>query len=219
MARNVRAQGSHRLAYAPVTVCVPFRTDSTSGTLNDRALVKSSRALGPFPSKPSPARRGPQHSEDLMMRPLVPCCLAFVTVVLAGCGTKTTSAITPSPTATATVSSAAMLAEGKRVFRFDTFGDEQLWTDKLRMHEVIEKNVDPTTALKVGLKVDSEMLPAGILEKVDLKSPATTVALLKMNAVVGVQATIDENNHITRIGVTCALCHSTVDDSLAPGTG
>ena len=112
-----------------------------------------------------------------------------------------------------------LVAEGQRIFRFDTFGDEQLWTDKLRLHEVVEKNVDPTTALKVGLKVDADVLPAGILEKVDLKSPATTVALLKMNAVVGLQATVDANNHITRLGVTCALCHSTVDNSVMPGIG
>ena len=79
--------------------------------------------------------------------------------------------------------------------------------------------MDPTTALKVGLKVDADALPAGILEKVDLKSPATTVALLKMNAVVGLQATVDANNHITRLGVTCALCHSTVDNSVMPGIG
>ncbi|HEX5032585.1 MAG TPA: c-type cytochrome [Candidatus Eisenbacteria bacterium] len=87
------------------------------------------------------------------------------------------------------------------------------------MNEVVEKNVDPTTALSVGLKVDSEVLPPGILEKVDLKSPATTVALLKMNAVVGIQATVDSDNHITRLGITCALCHSTVDNSVMPGIG
>src|SRR5688572_15696962 len=116
-------------------------------------------------------------------------------------------------------SSPSLDNEGQRVFRFETFGDEQLWTDKLRMHEVIEKAVDPTTALKVGLKVDADALPPGILEKVDLKSPATTVALLKMNAVVGLQATVDANNRITRVGVTCALCHSTVDNSVMPGIG
>jgi cytochrome c5 len=116
-------------------------------------------------------------------------------------------------------SSAAEVTEGQRIFRFETFGDEQLWTDKLRLNEVVEKNVDPTTALKVGLKVDADVLPAGILEKVDLKSPATTVALLKMNAVVGLQATVDANNHITRLGVTCALCHSTVDNSVMAGIG
>ncbi|HVR81099.1 MAG TPA: c-type cytochrome [Luteimonas sp.] len=115
--------------------------------------------------------------------------------------------------------SADTIAEGQRIFRFDTFGDEQLWTDTLRLHEVVEKSVDPTTALKVGLKVDADVLPPGILDKVDLKSPATTVALLKMNAIVGLQATVDANNHITKLGVTCALCHSTVDDSVMPGIG
>lgn len=112
-----------------------------------------------------------------------------------------------------------LVAEGQRIFRFDTFGDEQLWTDTLRMHQVVEKSVDPTTALAVGLKVDSSVLPPGLLQKVDLKDPATTVALLKLNAVVGLQASVDADGHITRLGVTCALCHSTVDDSVMPGIG
>lgn len=127
-----------------------------------------------------------------------------------------------SPTASETVTddtSATSLAEGKRVFRDDTYGDEQFWTDTLHLNDVIEKAVDPTTALKVGLKVDADVLPPGILKTVDLKSPATTVALLKMNAIVGVRATVDSNNHITRLGVTCALCHSTVDNSVMPGIG
>ena len=119
----------------------------------------------------------------------------------------------------AETTSPALVAEGQRVFRFDTFGDEQLWTNALRLHEVVEKSVDPLTALKVGLKVDSAVLPPGLLEKVDLKSPATTVALLKMNAIVGIQATVDANDHITQLGVTCALCHSTVDNSVMPGIG
>jgi mono/diheme cytochrome c family protein len=84
---------------------------------------------------------------------------------------------------------------------------------------VVESAVDPTTALAVGLKVDADVLPPGILEKVDLKSPATTVALLKMNAVVGVQAAVDADNRITQLGITCALCHSTVDNSVLPGIG
>ncbi|RPH57517.1 MAG: hypothetical protein EHM89_13810 [Acidobacteria bacterium] len=116
-------------------------------------------------------------------------------------------------------SSPELIAQGQRIFRFDTFGDEQLWTDTLRLHEVVEKNVDPTTALSVGLKVDADVLPPGILQKVDLKSAATTVALLKMNAIVGIQAEVDANNHITRLGVTCALCHSTVDDAVMAGIG
>jgi len=111
------------------------------------------------------------------------------------------------------------VADGQRIFRFDTFGDEQFWTDTLHMNQVVEQSVDPTTALAVGLKVDAAVLPPGILQKVDLKSPATTVALLKMGAVVGIRATVDSNNHITRLGITCALCHSNVDNSVMPGIG
>ena len=109
--------------------------------------------------------------------------------------------------------------EGQKIFRFDTFGDEQLWTDKLKLHQVVQEKVDPATALAVGLKVDADALPPGTLEKADLKDPKTTVALLKLNAVVGLRAQVDANNQITRLGVTCALCHSTVDDSVKPGIG
>lgn len=125
----------------------------------------------------------------------------------------------PEPAQARADSSAALVAEGQRVFRFDTFGDEVLWTDKLRLHEVVENSVDPTTALKIGLKVDADVLPPGLLQKVDLKSPATTAALLKLNAVVGLQATVDADNRITRLGVTCALCHSNVNNSVMPGIG
>jgi cytochrome c5 len=148
--------------------------------------------------------------------------LAFAALTgagLAAFGTRTAPEEAQTAQPTATPASAALIAEGQKAFRFDTFGDEQLWTNKLRLHEVVEKTVDPTTALKVGIKVDADVLPPGILGKVDLKSPATTVALLKMNAIVGLQATIDANNHITRLGVTCAFCHSTVDNSVMPGIG
>jgi cytochrome c5/mono/diheme cytochrome c family protein len=127
----------------------------------------------------------------------------------------------------ATTERTALVAQGKQVFRFDTFGDETQWTDTLRMHEVIRTAVDPTTALSVGLKVDAEALPAAVVAgiqsgSVDLKSPATTVALLKLNAVVGIKGTVETVNGtdvLTRVGVTCALCHSTVDNSFAPGIG
>ena len=114
------------------------------------------------------------------------------------------------------------LSSGKDIFRFDTFGNETFWTDTLRLHEAIAKAVDPTTALSVGLKVDADALPPGILKTADLKSPATTVALLKLNAVVGVKGTVvskDGKDTLTRVGITCALCHSTVDDSVMPGIG
>jgi cytochrome c5 len=152
----------------------------------------------------------------------VVCLASLAAAAVIGCGTTAPVGNAPPGTAdppVAEAASPALLAEGQRVFRFDTFGDELLWTDTLRLHEVVEKSVDPTTALKVGLKVDAEALPPGILQTVDLKSPATTVALLKMNAVVGVQATVDANNHITKLGITCALCHSTVDNSVMPGIG
>ncbi len=109
--------------------------------------------------------------------------------------------------------------DGQAIFRHDTFGDEEKWTGQLRLHEVIARAVDPKTALKVGLKVDAEVLPPGILEKVDLSSPATTVALLKLGAVVGVEGKVDDQDNLVSVGVTCALCHSTVDDSVAPGIG
>jgi mono/diheme cytochrome c family protein len=143
--------------------------------------------------------------------------LVALTVVLAGCGVTKPVEAANAPAAEKT--SPALIAEGQKIFRFDTFGDEKVWTNTLRLHQVIEKKVDPTTALMIGLKVDADALPPGILAKVDLKRPATTVALLKMNAVVGLQATVDSNNHITRLGVTCALCHSTVDNSVMPGIG
>lgn len=122
---------------------------------------------------------------------------------------------------------AALVAQGRQIFRFDTFGDETKWTDTLRMHEVIAAAVDPTTALSVGLKVDAEALPPAIVQgiqngTVSLTSPATTVALLKLNAVVGLQGTVETiggTDTLTRVGVTCALCHSTVDNSFAPGIG
>ncbi len=103
-------------------------------------------------------------------------------------------------------------------FRFDTYGDEALWTDVLRMHEVV-MTISPETALAVGLKVDAEALPEGILETADLTDPATTVELLRLNAVVGVQAEVSPDGVVTRFGITCALCHSDVDDSVAPGIG
>jgi len=122
---------------------------------------------------------------------------------------------------------AALVAEGQQVFRFDTFGDEAKWTDTLRIHEVIRTAVDPTTALAVGLKVDAEALPAAVVAgiqngSISLTDPATTVALLKLNAVVGLKGTVESVNGqdtLTRVGTTCALCHSTVDNSFAPGIG
>ena len=114
--------------------------------------------------------------------------------------------------------------DGRSIFRFDTFGDEQLWTETLQMQQVI-KNVSPRTALSVGLKVDSDALPPALIDaikagQVNLDDPAVTVQLLKLNAVVGVIGkVVAPNDTLATVGITCALCHSTVDNAVAPGIG
>ena len=129
--------------------------------------------------------------------------------------------------------SARLLLEGRRVFRFETFGDEAWWTDTIQLHRAIEgrnhggvgRGVSPATALSVGLKVDIDAIPKKIQNAiargaVNLNDPAVTLALLQLDAVVGVKATLSyDGNSIHRMGITCALCHSTVDDSFAPGIG
>jgi hypothetical protein len=115
-------------------------------------------------------------------------------------------------------------AAGKSIFRFDTFGDEQLWTDTLQMQNVV-KNLSPRTALSVGLKVDSDALPPAVIGaikagQVNLDDPAVTIQLLKLNAVIGVIGkVVGANDTLATIGITCALCHTTVDNAVAPGIG
>jgi hypothetical protein len=113
--------------------------------------------------------------------------------------------------------------DGQAVFRFDTFGDEQLWTKVLRMHEAIP-SVNPVTALAVGLKVDVDALPPALIaalqaKQVDLTDPTVTIDLLRLNAVVGVIGKVDDLGQLVSVGITCALCHSTVDDSFTAGIG
>lgn len=107
--------------------------------------------------------------------------------------------------------------DGRCIFRYDTFGDEQLWTDVLRLQELVQ-TLSPKIALSVGLKVDADAVPADVLASADLDDPATIVALLSMDAVVGVRAEV-ANGVVQRIGITCASCHSTVDDSVMHGVG
>src|SRR5437762_1354477 len=117
--------------------------------------------------------------------------------------------------------------EGQRIFRFDTFGDEKFWTDTAKMQQVIQSSVSPTLALKVGLRVDADAIPPEVAQaikagQVDLNSPATTVTLLKLNAVVGLRGTVETvggKDTLVRVGITCALCHSNVDSAFAPGIG
>jgi len=126
----------------------------------------------------------------------------------------------------------ALIEDGRKTFRYDTFGDEAFWGGLLRLHEAIAgeaqggvgPGVGPATALAVGLKVDVDALPASLVDalkrgKVDLKNPATTLGLLKLDSVVGVRGFFDKSGRIASMGIQCALCHSTVDDSLGPGIG
>ena len=108
-------------------------------------------------------------------------------------------------------------ADGQCIFRHDTFGDEQLWTDTLRLHELAQ-TLTPKVALSVGLKVDSDAVPPDVLASADLNAPATTVALIGLDAVVGLRGVV-ENGAITKLGITCAICHSTVDNSVTAGIG
>jgi hypothetical protein len=125
-----------------------------------------------------------------------------------------------------------MVEEGRQIFRFDTFGSEAFFGDALQLHRAIAgaKNggvgggVSPKTALAVGLKVDADALPDALKTqiaagKVNLDDPATTLALLKLNAVVGVTGKFDNAGRIQSMGIQCAFCHSTVDNSFAPGIG
>jgi mono/diheme cytochrome c family protein len=121
----------------------------------------------------------------------------------------------------------ALVAQGKTIFRFNSFGDESYWTDTLHMNAVVQGGVSPKTALAVGLKVDVDTLPQSVRDaiaagQVNLDDPATTVTLLKLGAVVGLKGTVQTVNgkdSLTQLGITCALCHSTVDNSFAPGIG
>jgi hypothetical protein len=159
--------------------------------------------------------------------------VGLAAVGLAVIGSGSVSAVQGIEASASTRSHAdALLDEGRRTFRHDTFGDEEFWGGHLRLHEAIagEKlggvgpGVSPATALAVGLKVDVDALPRSLvkaLEKgsVDLQDPATTLELLRLDSVVGVRGFFDRGGRIASMGIQCALCHSTVDDSLAPGVG
>ena len=125
-----------------------------------------------------------------------------------------------------------MVDEGRLIFRNDTFGDEAFWGDTLKLHRAIAgakfgglgPGVSPKTALAVGLKVDMDALPQPLVQqikqgRVNLDDPAVTLALLKLNAVLGVQGQFNQDGSMRSIGITCALCHSTVDNAFAPGIG
>jgi hypothetical protein len=126
----------------------------------------------------------------------------------------------------------SLRAHGKEIFRYETFGDEDFWSGLLHLDKAIEgtgnggfgSGVSPNTALAVGLKVDVDALPPDVREgiksgAIDLDDPATTLTLLKLNSVVGIKGNFDDGGTLQSIGITCASCHSTVDNSFAPGIG
>jgi hypothetical protein len=132
----------------------------------------------------------------------------------------------------AMASAQRMIAEGRRVFRFDTFGDEAFWGATIGLHKAVQgqayggtgAGLTPKAALTAGLKVDAEALPGDLVAKikagkVDLESVDTTLALLKLDAVVGVKGVFGPDGKLNSIGITCAFCHSTVDDSFSAGIG
>lgn len=134
--------------------------------------------------------------------------------------------------ATVLENSKQLLKNGRDTFRYDTFGDEAFWGDLLQLHKSIEgaklggvgAGVSPRTAFAVGLKVDVDALPAQLVQAlkngtVNLDDPGTTLALLKLNSVLGLTGRFNEKGSLSSIGIQCAFCHSTVDNSLAPGIG
>jgi len=124
-----------------------------------------------------------------------------------------------------------LVADGREIFRFDTFGDEDFWGGTLKLHKAIEgaafggvgPGVSPATAAAVGLKIDVDALPEPVVSaiktgQVNLNAPAVTLALLKLNAVLGLTGTFNPDGTLKAVGIQCALCHSRVDNSFsAPG--
>ena len=157
--------------------------------------------------------------------------VAFALLVYS-CTTAKVETSTPESKRSINAQAEQMLNDGREIFRFDTFGSETFWV-QTRLHDAIagEKNggvgpgVSPNLALKVGLKVDLQKTPKALLPllqagKVDLNDPSNTLALLKADMVVGVKGFLDaDGKRLRAIGITCALCHSTVDDSLKEGIG
>jgi hypothetical protein len=129
---------------------------------------------------------------------------------------------TPTPTDPIFENADRMLVDGRETFRYDTFGDEAFWGDTLRLHEAVA-TLSPNDALALGLKVDADAIPRKLLRElmqggVNMDDPGITLALLKSDAVVGVRGFF-ERNRLASVGITCALCHSDVDDTIAPGVG
>jgi hypothetical protein len=155
-------------------------------------------------------------------------CLALA---LAGCsssgGQATAQVLDP-----VRENAVAMVDQGRQAFRFDTFGDEVFWGDTLKLHQAVAgaarggvgPGLSPNGALGLGLKVDLDALPDALVDQlsrglVNLDNPAVTLDLLRLNAVLGVTGFFGQDGSLQSMGIQCALCHSTVDDSFAAGIG
>jgi hypothetical protein len=176
------------------------------GTAIGLALVTTILVGHSFAAKPNQPRNRPSAARPQKPKPIVP----------------------QDPTIK---NAADTIVQGRRTFRFDTFGDEAFWGGALRLHEAIKgaalggvgSGVSPRIALTLGLKVDAEALPQDLIDQikagqVNLDDPAVTVALLRLDAVVGVRGFFEDDS-LRAVGITCALCHSTVNDSVTSGIG
>ena len=177
----------------------------------------------------------PEHSAISRRTIVIPSGVVLAAICGAGVLTEMAAAGPPSTTgfdAQIARHAQTMLEEGRNTFRYETFGSEAFWGDVLQLHKAIAgaknggvgRGVSPKTALSVGLKVDADALPTALKPrllagKVDLDDPATTIALLKLNAVVGITAFANPDGTVKSIGIQCALCHSSVDNSFAAGIG
>jgi hypothetical protein len=152
-------------------------------------------------------------------------------VVLALCAEQKQKQPLTAVDAAITQNGGLLVEQGRQIFRFDTFGDQDYW-GLLGLHQAIEgaklggvgPGVSPATALAVGLKVDQDALPLKVVQQikagqVNLNDPAVTLLLLKLNAVVGLTGFFEPNGTLQSVGIQCALCHSTVDNAFAPGIG
>jgi hypothetical protein len=155
--------------------------------------------------------------------------IMVVTVALLVLGAMAASRAknTPRPTSqflgSAENNSAQLIQQGRQIFRFDTFGDEAFWGGQLQLQQAIN-TLSPKQALALGLKVDAEALSPSVVEaikhgKINLDDPAVTRTLIQQKAVLGIVGFFDNSNTLRSVGLTCAVCHSTVDDSVAPGIG
>ncbi|PYV52557.1 MAG: hypothetical protein DMG92_00580 [Acidobacteria bacterium] len=146
-----------------------------------------------------------------------------IIVVLLAAQNETTQDTSSSFLGSAEGNSREMINQGRHIFRFDTFGDEAFWGGQLKLHETIN-HLTPRQAIELGLKVDSNALPPAVIQAiksgtVNLNDPTVTLLLIKLKAVLGVVGFFNASGTLKSVGLTCAVCHSTVDNSIAPSIG